>query len=174
MKRVLLFTFLIAFSMASFGFAELNIGLIDLELAMNKSDAGIKANSELKADLDKAQSKGKKLASEIEAISKEIEAQRSVLSQDAVQKKLADVQKKKVELERLEKDTADELQRKQMQLVGSIVTEMREVIAVFAKEKKFDLILEAKEAGTVYADPKLDVTEEIVKRYNTKWKSGKK
>jgi len=150
--------------------AEIRIALIDLEKAMNTSEAGKKANAELKRELEKAQAKAQKLAGAIEKISKEIETQRGVLSQAAVQKKLADVQKKKIELERLEKDTSDDLQRKQMQLVGGIVGEMRDIIIAFAKEKKYDLILEAKEAGTAYSSPKLDITDEIVKRYNAAWK----
>lgn len=170
MKRFFALVVIMSFLAITPVSAEIKIALIDLEKAMNTSEAGKKANEELKRELEKAQAKAQKLAQEIEKISKEVETQRGVLSQAAVQKKLADVQKKKVELERLEKDTADDLQRKQMQLVGGIVGEMREIITAFAKEKKYDLILEAKEAGTAYSSPSLDITSEIVKRYNASWK----
>lgn len=173
MKKLLLLPLLAIMLLAGSASAQTKIALVDLEGAMNKSEAGVKANDEIRADIEKAQGKAQKLSAEMESISKDLDAQRSVLSQDAIQKKLADIQKKKVELERLEKDTNDELQRKQMQLAGTIMQEMSKIIADYAKEKGLDLVLEAKEAGTVYASPKLNITDDIVKRFDTAWKNKK-
>lgn len=170
MKKLSLIIVLMLVVFSGSAFAQSKIAVIDLEVAMNQTKAGSKANVELQADFRKAQEKAQKLATEMEGIQKDVEAQRSVLSQDAVQKKLADIQKKKVELERLEKDTQDELQRKQMQFVGSIVQEMRTVITDYAKEKKIDLVIEAKESGTIYANPTLDITDDIIKRFDAQWK----
>lgn len=173
MKKLLLLPLLSVVLLVGSASAQTKIALIDLEGAMNQSEAGAKASDEIRADIEKAQAKGQKLAAEIESISKDLEAQRSVLSQDAIQKKMVDIQKKKVELERLEKDTNDELQRKQMQLFSGIMQEMSKVIADYAKEKGFDLVLEAKESGTVFASPKLNITDDIVKRFNSTWKNTK-
>ena len=172
MKKLFLIHVVVLCLAVGGAFAQ-KIAIVDLETAMNKTDAGVKANDELKADFEKARAKAQKISTEIETISKDLEAQRSVLSQDAVQKKLADIQKKKVELERLEKDTNEELQRKQMQFAGAIVQEMRGVIRKYAEEKKIDLVVEAKETGAVYAAPSLDITNEIVKRFNEQWKNKK-
>ncbi len=173
MKKVLYFTLVTLFLTLGTASAQVSIAIIDLERAMNESEAGKKANVALQKELEAAQARGVRIAKEVETISKEIETQRGVLTQAALQKKVADVQKKKVELERLEKDTGDELQRKQMQLVSGIVVEMKKIIDAYAKEKKLDLILEAKEAGAAYVNPKLDITTEIIKRYNAVWKKKK-
>ena len=101
-----------------------------------------------------------------------LQAQRSLLSQDKIQKQLSEIQKKNVELERLQNDTAQELQRKEMQHVGAIVQEMRKVIETYAKEKKIDIVLEGR-AGAIYANPALDITDEIVKRFDNQWKKRK-
>lgn len=170
MKRLLFVPVLMLALFCGNALAQSKIAVVDLEGAMNQTKAGSKANTELQADFNKAKAKAQKLATEMESIQKDVEAQRSVLSQDAIQRKLADIQKKKVELERLEKDTQDELQRKQMQFVGSIVQDMRKIITDYAKEKKIDLVLEAKEAGAIYANPGLDITAEIVKRFDAQWK----
>ena len=171
MKKLFLVPFMILCLATGAAFAQ-KIAIIDMEGAMNKSEAGIKAMSELQADLEKAKEKAMKLQSEMESMSKDLEAQRSLLSQEMVQKKISDIQKKKVELERLEKDTGDEFQRKQMQFVGAIVQEMRGVIQKYAEEKKIDLVVEAK-AGAVYFNPTLDITNDIVKRFNEQWKNKK-
>lgn len=172
MKKLFLVPLMVLCLTAGAAFAQ-KIAIVDLESAMNKSEAGIRASDELNAYVDKARGKAQKLNSEIESISKDLEAQRSLLSQDMIQKKLADVQKKKVELERFEKDTSEELQRKQMQFVGAIVQDMRGVIQKYAEEKKIDLVIEVKESGTIYANPSLDITDEIVKRFNEQWKNKK-
>ena len=59
-----------------------------------------------------------------------------------------------------------------MQHVGAIVQEMRVVIEKYAKEKKIDLVLEGKQ-GAIYANPSLDITNEIVKRFDSQWKNKK-
>ena len=59
-----------------------------------------------------------------------------------------------------------------MQFVGSIVQEMRGVIQKYAEENKIDLVIEAK-AGAVYFSPTLDITDNIVKRFNEQWKNKK-
>ncbi len=170
MKKVLSFALVAMLAMTTSAFAQTKIAVVDLEVAMAGSVAGKKATAEITAEFEKAQAKAQKIASEIEAISKEVEAQRSVLSQDAIQKKMADAQRKSTELERLEKDTQEDLQRRQMLAVNSIIPGMREVIKEYSEKNKIDLVIEAKEAGTLYANPSLDITNDIIKLYDTKQK----
>ncbi len=171
MKKILLILFMVLSLTTGVSLAQ-KIATVDLEAAMTKSEAGKKALAELRAEAEKAQEKGKKIQAERDSLIKDLEAQRSLLSQDMIQKKSADIQKKNVELERLQNDTTQELQRKEMQHVGAIVQEMRVVIEKYAKEKKIDLVLEGKQ-GAIYANPSLDITNEIVKRFDSQWKNKK-
>lgn len=171
MKKILILPFIVLCLTASVSYAQ-KIATVDLEGAMAKSEAGKKALSELRADAEKATERAKKIQAERDSLAKDLEAQRSLLSQDKIQKQLSEIQKKNVELERLQNDTAQELQRKEMQHVGAIVQEMRKVIETYAKEKKIDIVLEGR-AGAIYANPALDITDEIVKRFDNQWKKRK-
>lgn len=171
MKKLLFLPFIILCLTVSVSYAQ-KIAVINLEDALAKSDAGKKALEELRADAEKATEKGKKIQAERDSLAKDLEAQRSLLSQEKIQKQLAEIQKKNVELERLQNDVTQELQRKEMQKVGSIIQEMRKVIETYAKEKKIDIVVEGK-TGAIYASPSLDITDEIVKRFNVQWKKKK-
>lgn len=169
MKKLLLIPVLMFVLFCGNALAQSKIAVVDLGKAVNDTKAGLKASEEMKAYYTQAQTKANKLASEMDNIQKDVETQRSVLSQDAIQKKMADIQKKRVEIERLQKDTQDELQNKQNILLQPIMEGMVKIISDYGKEKKLDLVVEAR-AGAVYFDPTIDITAEIVKRYDAKWK----
>lgn len=169
MKKLLFIPVLMLALFCGNAFAQSKIAVVDLGKAVNDTKAGLKANGELKALFDQAQNRANKLAAEMDGIQKDVETQRSVLSQDAIQKKMADIQKKRVEFERLQKDTQDEIQNKQAQLLQPIIENMSKIISDYGKEKKLDLVVEAR-AGAVYFAPSIDITDEIVKRYDAQWK----
>lgn len=136
MKKLLFIPVLMFALFCGNAFAQSKIAVVDLGKAVNDTKAGIKASDELKAYYNQAQSKANKLAAEMDSIQKDVETQRSVLSQDAIQKKMADIQKKRVEFERLQKDTQDEIQNKQAQLLQPIIENMSKIISDYGKEKK--------------------------------------
>jgi outer membrane protein len=47
------------------------------------------------------------------------------------------------------------------------------IIQAAAKEKGLDVVLEMVESGVVYFNPAVDMTEEIIKRYNASKVSAK-
>lgn len=167
MKKVLSLVVVLMLAMTSSAFAQGKVGVIDLQAALIQTEAGKKALSELQAEGQKAQARIQQLQNEIATMQKEIEAQRSVLSQDAIQKKLADIQKKQVEGERFVSDTQAELQRKEQAIVNSIAPGMVEVVNQYAKDNKYDFVIDAK-AGVYYVAPANNITDAVVKIYNSK------
>ncbi len=167
MRRILSLVTVLMLTLSASAYAQTKVAVVDLEAAMAQSTLGQKLTAEIAAEVEKAQAKAQKLGTEIETITKELETQRSVLSQDAVQKKMADIQRKRTEYERLEKDTQEDVQRRQIMAANSIIPGMREVIKEYADKNKIDLVLEGRSVA-LYANPTVDITADIIKLYNEK------
>ena len=104
MKKTLLLTILFCFAVASFSFAQGKIAVVDIQLIMQQSKAGVKAAGELEALQKSAMSKVQAKKSEVDKLAADINKQKASLSPSALQNKNIELNKKSVELERLQND----------------------------------------------------------------------
>jgi len=145
--------------------AEVKIAYVDLQRALEETDEGKHAKSKLKADFEKKQ---KELDQRQEALKKkkaDIDKQAPILTQDALQKKQQELQQEVVQLQetfmRLQKD----LQEKEASETGRIFKKMKGVIAQIAQAEGVTFVLEAN-TGILYAPPSMDLTNELIRKYN--------
>jgi Skp family chaperone for outer membrane proteins len=78
----------------------------------------------------------------------------------------ADIDKKTTERKRYEEDQTREAQSMSTNLIQKIRTEMVAVIEALAKERGLELVLDAQASGVVTANPTIDITDEVVRRYD--------
>ena len=110
MKKTLLLTILFCFALSSFAFAQNKIAIVDIQLIMQQSKAGVKAVGELETLQKNSISKVQAKKSEVEKLAADINKQKASLSQTALQNKNIELNKKSVELERLQNDLNAEFQ----------------------------------------------------------------
>jgi Skp family chaperone for outer membrane proteins len=48
----------------------------------------------------------------------------------------------------------------------TLIAKMRTLAAAIGAEKGYTLVIEVNEGGVVYASPTIDITGELIKRYN--------
>jgi Skp family chaperone for outer membrane proteins len=53
-------------------------------------------------------------------------------------------------------------------LTSGIVEQLYGIVNTYAKERGFTVVLETSSGALVYADPKIDVTDEVIKRHNAR------
>ena len=177
MKRFLLLAacFALICSPLQAGAAEkLKIGYVDLQEALNTSEAGKKAKEMMKSDVDVLQKDIDKKKAELDKMSAELEKQAYLLSEDTKVKKEKEFQEKAKELQRFFQDAQERLQEKDQQFMRKIVTELREIIFTIGQEKGYSMILEQGEINILYADKTMDLTSEVVRRYNDSKTDSKK
>ena len=175
MKKSLLLVVLFCFLAANTVFAQGKIAIIDVQSITFQSKAGQKSINELKsleqASLKKIEAK----RAEVKKLADSINNQKASLSPSALQDKNLELNRKSVELERLEKDLQAEFQTAQAKKWDSILKEVEPVINDYAKEKGFDLVFIAQPGILAYANPAIDITKEIISRFDIKWsKKGTK
>ena len=175
MKKFLLLVVLFCFLAANTVFAQGKIAIIDVQAITFQSKAGKKSIEELKALEQTALKKIEAKRAEVKKLADSINNQKASLSPSALQDKNLELNRKSVELERLEKDLQAEFQTAQAKKWDSILKEVEPVINDYAKEKGFDLVFIVQPGILAYANPAVDITKEIISRFDIKWsKKGTK
>lgn len=175
MKRALLMAVVLLFMFAlGAQAADLKIGYVDLNKALNESDAGKKAVKTLEEIFKTKQAVIDEKQKEMRKLDEELAKQTSILNPDALKGKREDFEKLKKDFQRMIKDSEEEVEKKRADFMDRIVKELSETIRKTGEEEGYAMILEKNEAGLIYSSEKLDLTDKIVKKYNEAMKSEKK
>lgn len=142
------------------------IGYVNLQRALNEVEEGKKAKARLKRDFEKKQKKLNAQQEELKKLKAEIENAGPVVSQEVKRKKAMEFQQKLMALQQTYMTLQQELAKKEAKATKKIFDKMGKIIAEIAKEKGYDLVLERTESAVLYAKDNMDLTNELIKRYN--------
>jgi outer membrane protein len=145
---------------------EPKIGSVDLQRALNESDAGKKAKEEFKVEVDKLQARLKKQKDEIDNLKEQLE-KKSLVVKESERGNLEDEYRKKLrDFERNYKDSQSDLQKKDNELTGYILKDLQEVIREYGERQGYTVILENSSSAVLYGAKNADLTDEIIQQYN--------
>ncbi|HOW85319.1 MAG TPA: OmpH family outer membrane protein [Candidatus Aminicenantes bacterium] len=156
----------LAVASASYAQQASKIGIINSQKAFETSVEGKKALAQLQ-DLDtKIKADIQKLDDAIRLLENRMNTGRLTMTQEALLALQADIDKKTTERKRYEEDKAREVNQLSQNLIQKIRVDMVTVIEGLAKERGLDLVLDAQNSGVVTAAPAIDITDEVVRRYD--------
>lgn len=150
------------------GAQQFKIGYVDLQRALNESDAGKAAKERFKVQVDRLQVDLKKKKDALDSMKEQLEKKASVMKDEEARNLEKDYQKKLRDFERAYKDSQGELQQKDSELTVELLKELQVVIEEFGKEQGFSMILEQSSSSVLYGAPDLDLTEQVIARYNAR------
>ncbi len=153
---------------ASAAEAMAKIGYVDLRVALNDSEAGKKAKIELESLIKTKQAAIDDKGKAIEKLKADLEKQASVLSPDAKKSKEDEIERLMRDYQRLVQDSQNDVKKKESELTGSIIKDLRDVVEKIGHDEGYSLILENVEGIILYSRKDLDITEKVVKIYNEK------
>lgn len=142
------------------------IGVINSQQAFTVSAEGKKAQAQLQDQENRVKSDLARLDAEIKTLETKLTTQRMTLSNEAALQIQSDLDRKTTARKRREEDGAREAQQLQINLVQRIRGDMVGIIEGLAKEKGLDLILDLGASGIVFFNPALDITDEVIRRYD--------
>lgn len=148
--------------------ADLKVGYVDLQRALNESDAGKAAKERFKVQVDRLQGDLKKKKDALDAMKERLEKKASVMKAEEARNLEKDYQRKLRDFELAYKDSQGELQQKDNELTIELLKELQVVIQDFGKENGFSIILEQSSSSVLYGAEDLDLTDQIISRYNAK------
>ena len=147
---------------------EQKLGYVDLQRALNSCEAGQKAKEFFAGKVKDIQTVLQTQEQELQSLREEIDTQLLVLTEDALMDKQREYEVKLREFKRLYKDSQEDLQHKDLELTKKILLEMTNIVAAMGKDMGYTMVLEKTESSVLYAvdDPAVDLTEELIRRYN--------
>ncbi len=148
--------------------AEFRVAFVDMQRALQASEAGKEAQKKYDIEVKKSQSKIDEKKADFERLQKSYSKQKDSLNEKARgdrEEELGSVEK---ELRRSFQDTKENLQRRNGQIVGELVNELRKVVEEVGQDEGYTLILEKGSPLLLYGDSKIEITEEVIKRFDAK------
>ncbi len=170
MSRCLSLTFIAVFMTASLAFsaasAQNKIAFVDMQRALLEVDEGKSA----KATLEKLKGdKQKELDGQQDALRKlqsEFEAQKAFMKEDVRRSKEEEFRTKLGELQLTYAKLQKELAGKEAELTKDIFARMAKILNKMGQDQKWTMIFEKTESSILWAEPSLDLTNELIRRYN--------
>jgi outer membrane protein len=165
MRKIVLLLFIISVIPVSLYAADsLKFGTVDLQKALDESETGKKAKSDLETLRASKQSIIDEKGKVIDKLKGDIEKQASVLSAEARKNKEEELEKLVREYQRIIQDSQAELKKKEAELTNTIIREIVEIIDKIGAEEGYTIIIEK---GTVpYSNKSIDITDTVVKKYD--------
>ncbi len=143
------------------------VAVVDMQKVLNDTKQGVTARKKLedssKAKQEKLDGKRKKLESD--------QAKLKNLSGDKLAQAEEALQKDYVEMQQIYMTMQQELAAQEGRVLEDIYKNCQSVIDKIAAEMEIDLVLIRDETTVLFAEPGLDITDILVKRYNAKYPS---
>jgi len=161
------FVMIMVLAAAATASAQIKVAVIDVQRVVTESDAGKEALGKLKALQDSKIAEGQKLQQELDSLKEQLSKQRFTLSDDKIEALGKQIQDKGIALKRFQDDAQRELDDARRQALGGLEQKILPVINNLGKEKGMTLIFNKFQSGLVYADDAVDITDEVIRRFNT-------
>ncbi len=146
------------------------LGYVHLQRAILEVEEGKRAKEALRKTFEKKQQALSKREKELKSLQAAIEKESVVKDDAATKQRKLEFQNKLLELQQVFVKEQQALQSLEQKELANITKKMRGVIRQIGTEGKYTLILEIQESRLLYAKAHLDVTNEVIRKYNAKYK----
>lgn len=164
MKKIMMLVFItLSFSLNLLA-ADLKIAVVDTKAAVDQTKDGKGAQKNIEEYIKSKQKKITQLEADLQKMREDFQKKSSVLPDDVKMQKQQELQAEFAKYQQFAMDSQKEMQKKQQEVYEPIFKKMRKVIDKFASKEKYDMILD-KNAGVVFANDTVDITDKIVKAY---------
>jgi outer membrane protein len=142
------------------------LGMINSQAILEKSVEGQKVFAQLQEAEKKYMADLTRIDEQIKQLQNRQSAQRLTLTAEAAAQLQADLQRKQTERQRAAEDAGRAMQELQVRSLEQIQNELIPIIDQIRKDKGLDVIFDLAKSGGVYVSPALDLTAEVIKRYD--------
>lgn len=160
----------VLFVFATTASAQLKIGYVDSQRIMAEFQEAIDAQNKLEKIRNEYQAEYESKVREYQQMADEIESQSLLLSEDKKKEKLRLLQDKATEIDKYKYDKLNpeggEFYRKNQELFKPIIDKINVVIQKIGKVEEYDFILDAASGLLLHAQPKYDLTAQVLEELN--------
>jgi outer membrane protein len=146
--------------------AQGKIGVINIQQAIGDTAEGKKAFADLSKKYQPRQQELQRLQQEIQAINDQLSKQAATLSDEEQRRLSRDLEDKQKLLKRSTEDAQADFTSDRDDAIRRIGQKMVRIISEYAQQNGYSLVVDDAQIPVYYASKDLDLTQEIVKRYD--------
>ena len=147
--------------------AQSNVAVIDVQRVVAESDPGKEAIQKLKAVSDAKIQEGQTMQQELATLRDQINKQRFTVSEERLAEMTKELEDKNIEIRRFEDDAKRELDEARRRELGGLEEQILPIINQIGQDEGITLIFNKFQSGLVYADEAVDITDEVIRQFNT-------
>ena len=144
--------------------AQTKIAVVDFQRALNESEEGKKAKSNLEERFEKARQTLEAERAAVQQMQEDLEGQKVMLSAEALSEKENALQQKMLEFQQAVMANQQEMALLEQEMTGSILEKLYKIAQGVAAEDGFNLVIEA--SAVVYNNGTMDLTPKVISRFN--------
>ena len=164
----------LCFLLLVFGVAraqEVKLGYVDVRRALYETEDGVKARTSLKKVFDQKQKELDEQQDEVKTAIEDLNKKRTLLPADSVRQKEAELQERVAKIQQTYQRYQQDMAAKEDEATQPIIERLQRIVAKIAAAENYTMILD-KNQGVVFAKPHLDLTNEVIRRYNSGEEKG--
>jgi len=145
--------------------ADFKVGIVDGMDVVSKSADGKRVQDSIKR---KSEELGKPFAQRRADLAKQVEdfqKQSSVMKEEARKLKAEELEKKMQDFQKQGADAEKQLQQFQEKELAPLFQKLEGAVKSVAQENKLDMVLDKRNAGLLFMDPKMDITDKVRSKF---------
>jgi len=150
--------------------AEQKIAYVDLQRALDEIEEGRAAKASLKKEFEEKQRMLDDRKTAFEKLRGDFEKQSSVMTEQARKERQLEIEKTGMELQGFFVQLQKELSEREREVTRGIFDRMHSIVREIADQEGVAVVLQGE--ALVYASPSLDLTNELVRKYNARHRPG--
>jgi len=150
--------------------ADFKIAYVDIQRAVNESNAGKDAKKAITKEVEKFQRQVADKQKELQTMKESLEKQAPMLNPDARATREKEYQTKLREFQRWGEDTQNEINQKRMEMERNISIGLQKVIQKVGADEGYTFILEKNENVVLYISKTIDITDRMIKAHDAQKK----
>jgi outer membrane protein len=165
-KIVLIPLFLAVLVTLGYSQQAFKIGVVNSQDVLEKSAEGKRVMAQIQDKDKQNQDRLSALDEEIRNLETRLNTQRLTLTNEAMMQLTSDLEKKRTERKRYAEDSLREMQEFTGRLFQRVQNELLPIIEQLGKDRNLDLIFDLARSGAIYFNPTIDLTQEVITRYD--------
>jgi outer membrane protein len=141
-------------------------GFVNVQRIASESAEGKAATTQVQALNNKKVEELNARNKQLQASQQKLESGGSVMSPTALAQLQKEIERQQVDIQRFTEDAQQEVTQLQQQLQDEFQRKLTPVIAQVASERQLHMMFSVVDSGLVWGDPALDLTPEIIKRFD--------
>jgi outer membrane protein len=142
------------------------IALVDIQRCIMETKEGKRAKKELEDTFAKGQARIDRKAKDLQKRLADLQAKAPMLSEAELIKRQEELMRSQAELEQLGMELQQEVMEKEALLTEQIYGRVADIVAQISLEDGIQVVLVRSEMTVLWADPKLDLTNRVIVRYD--------